>query len=138
MTASFPDEERMRLASIGDALIPAAHGMPAASEVGVGDAQLDLVLAARPDLAEALHRGLAHVAADPRRLFAALEETDTEAFGAIVLAILGGYYMHPDVRRRLGYPGQVPIPPDVNGSPEWEREGLLDGVRRRGRIYREA
>ena len=138
MSVAFSDAERATLTRIADTLVPAAHGMPAASEVGVGHAQLDLVLAARPDLAEPLHRGVGRVGNVPPGVWELLQAEDPEAHAAIVLAILGGYYMHPEVRRRLGYPGQVPLPVRHDKPPEWEREGLLEPVRGRGPIYRKA
>ena len=41
-------------------------------------------------------------------------------------AVAGAYYLHPDVRARLGYPGQVPRPINALEFPAFEAEGLLD------------
>ena len=51
--------DRERLGALADVLIPAAEGMPSASEAGVHRAGLDRVLAARPDLEPVLARVLA-------------------------------------------------------------------------------
>jgi hypothetical protein len=153
---------RGRLAAVADALLPAAHGMPSASEVGVAGPQLDRVLAARPDLAAPLARALSAVAPpdvptdavadaaaplvaddprddlvdDPAAGLRALETADPEAHHALVLAIAGGYYLHEEVRRRIGYPGQRRRPPP-GGEPEYVRDGLLDAVVARGPVWRD-
>jgi hypothetical protein len=93
------DGLRARLRTFADALIPAAHGMPAASEVGVADGQLERVLEARPDLLEPLRRALPD--ADPEdaeRSLATIQTADPPAHDALVLAVVGGYYIHPRVR----------------------------------------
>jgi hypothetical protein len=131
---------RATLAAIADVLIPAAHGMPAAGEVGVAEAQLDRVLRARPDLAEPLQRGLDALAptgaGEALRALERLEGQDAEAHGALLTTIVGGYYIHPEVRRRLRYDGQEPreVRPEI--IPNYVDEGLLDGVVERGSIFR--
>jgi len=86
---------RSALETIGDHLIPEAHGMPSAGSMGVGRRQLDAVLASRPDLAPLLERALANADLDDiDRFVADLEADDPEAHGAVTLAIVAGYYMH--------------------------------------------
>jgi hypothetical protein len=108
--------------------------------MGVGTAQLDIVLASRPDLAPLLDRALADVALDDiDGLVAALEAEDPEAHGAVTLAIVAGYYMHPDVHELIGYPGQVPKDAQRLGEREIYQDGLMDlaaKVVERGPIYR--
>jgi hypothetical protein len=128
------EDVRARLEQIADRLIPAAEGMPAASAVGVGHGQLDVVLGSRPDLADPLLRALA---ADPGEAsMQALEQKDPEAHEALILVVLAGYYMSEDVKARLGYPGQTAAAVQV-GFPEYVEEGLLDAVVERGRLYRD-
>ena len=44
--------------------------------------------------------------------------------------------MHPEVKARLGYPGQAAREVNVGGFPEYVSEGLLERVVERGSIYR--
>lgn len=140
MSTPIDREARERLAVIADALIPEGHGMPAASSVDVAGGQLDTVLHSRPDIGPALERGLAGPEMDdPAAWLADLEEQDPEAHGAVLLAVVAGYYMHPTVQELIGYPGQVPRDAQRLGEREMFQEGLpemLEEVRARGPIYR--
>jgi hypothetical protein len=132
-------ELRDRLRRFADRLIPAAHGMPGAAEVGVADRQLDRVLAARPDLAEPLARALA--VADPDDHEGSLERlrtADREAHDAVLMVVAGGYYIDPGVRRLLGYDGQRPIEVRPEIIPNYVEEGLIEPLLARGPIYRPA
>jgi hypothetical protein len=134
---SLDDELRSRLRAFADALIPAAHGMPAASEVGVADGQLERVLEARPDLIEPLRRALAGGdAEDAERTLAAIQAADPPAHDALVLVVVGGYYIHPRVRELLGYDGQVPADLEPEAVPPYVEEGLIEAVLARGPIHR--
>jgi hypothetical protein len=148
--AEVDEEARARLARIADALIPAAHGMPAASEVGVAAGQLDAVLHARPDLLTSLRRALTASSAvsaargdspptppadEVEAHLAALSEADPEAHHALVLVVLAGYYWSDTVKERLGYPGQTAAVVST-AFPAYIEEGLLDPVLERGEIYR--
>lgn len=100
-------EQRKTLARLADVLIPASGHMPAASAVGVAGNQLDLVLRSRPDLAEALPPILDHVAGrEPLESIKLLERRRPEDLLLLLQAVAGGYYMHDEIRRLLGYAGQ--------------------------------
>ena len=130
-------EARDRLRAFADALIPAAHGMPAASEVGVADGQLDRVLRARPDLLEPMGRALAGAdPADPVGSLTRIHAADSVAHDALLMTIVGGYYTHPDIRKRLDYDGQQPVEVRPEIIPNYVEEGLIDPVLERGAIYR--
>ena len=137
---SVSNSTRKALETIGDHLIPEAHGMPAAGTMGVGTTQLDVVLASRPDLAPPIERALANVVLDDIDGFvAALEAEDPEAHGAVTLAIVAGYYMHPEVHELIGYAGQVPKDAQRLGEREIYQDGLMDlaaKVIERGPVYR--
>jgi hypothetical protein len=131
------DELRDRLRRFADVLIPAAHGMPAASEVGVAGGQLDKVLAVRPDLAEPLARAVAGVdPADHVTSLASLRERDREAHDGLLLVVVGGYYIDADVRRRIGYDGQQPVEVRPEIIPNYVDEGLIEPLLARGPVYR--
>jgi hypothetical protein len=134
------ESTRRALETVGDHLIPEAHGMPAASAMMVGTAQLDVVLSSRPDLAPFLERALAD--ADLQDVAAFLSELRTEdpqGYDAVTLAVVAGYYMHPKVHELIGYPGQVPKDSERLGEREIYQEGLMELAQKvidRGPIYR--
>jgi choline dehydrogenase-like flavoprotein len=124
--------DRCFLAAVADALLPAADGMPAASDVGVHTHLLDRLLDARPDLSGPLSRLLSalrlrtndkNVDLDALHAWAA---GDRPGFAALRLIVAGAYYMSPVVRERLGYPDDVSQPVPAFGFPQYIEEGLLD------------
>jgi hypothetical protein len=131
---------RRALETIGDHLIPEAHGMPAASTMHVGTSQLDVVLGSRPDLAPLLEAALTDAdVGDVDSFIATLAEERPAGYDAVTLAIVAGYYMHPEVHRLIGYPGQVPKDVRRMGEHEIYQEGLMDLAQKvidRGPIYR--
>lgn len=132
------DKRRATFAGIADVLIPAAEGMPAASTVEVHGKMLDHVLSLRPDLVENLLRGLDAAEGQPAQEAAnALNTTDAAALSAIGLAASAGYYMTPQVRELIGYPGQQSRPDiDPDATPEYVANGMLQVVIGRGAIFR--
>ena len=107
-----------RLPLLADALIPAAVGMPSASEADATGKWTERALAARPDLAAAFKRALG--AAD----LESLHKDDSEAFAALGEIVSGAYYMNVKVRKRIGYPGQKSNPPFPDEA-DYYLEGLL-------------
>lgn len=130
------DAQRRRLAAIADDLIPETATMPAPSAVGVGTGQLDLVLGARPEIEGPLARALAADDLPALTIVEQLRTSDPEAHDALVLAIVGGYYLHPTVQQRLGYPGQTGQEVQPDTYPDYVHDGLLERVLARGPIYR--
>lgn len=137
---SVSEATRRALEKVADHLIPEAHGMPAAGSMDVATTQLDSVLASRPDLAPLVERGMADAVLDDIDEFVRrLEAEDPEAHGAVTLAIVAGYYMHPTVHELIGYAGQVPKDAQRLGEAEIYQDGLMDlaaKVIERGPIYR--
>jgi hypothetical protein len=137
---SASNATRTGLEKVGDHLIPEAHGMPSAGTMGVGTSQLDVVLASRPDLSPLLERAFVDAEIDDIGAFlSGLEAGDPEAYGAVTLAIVAGYYMHPEVHRLIGYPGQVAKDVQRMSEREIYQEGLMDLAQKvveRGPIYR--
>ena len=132
------EAERATLAAVADVLIPAALGMPAASEAGVPSRGIDRVLAARPDLGPTLAELLARIdpveaAEDVRRLRA----SDPDAFRIVLDIVTAAYYLSPKVRRRLGYPGQRPHEVFPDQAEHDLRDGILEPVLARGPIWRD-
>jgi hypothetical protein len=131
------DLDRERLGALADALIPAGAGMPSATEAGAVGEWLDAVLAARPDLAVPLG-GLAAATAgmEAAEAIAALPTHDPAAWAAFTTAVPAAYFMNPEVRARLGYPGQQAVPIDPDAPPDYLEDGLLESVMARGPVYR--
>ena len=129
--------DRETLRGLADALIPAADGMPAAGEAGATEEHLDEVLRLRDDLREPLltlterARG-----ADPAAEIERLQAEEPEAFEALSTAVAGAYFLNPEVRRLIGYPGQERRPIVAEDPPDYEQDGLLASVVERGTIYR--
>ena len=128
-------EQRQRLAILANALIPPADGMPSASEAGVPGRWIDDALRYRPDLAEGLETALA-VAGDlpADEAIELLNREHTAAFEALGTLIAGAYFLNPEIRRRIGYLGQMPTPPEEDLDTYFP---LLEHVVARGRIYRD-
>lgn len=129
---------RARLTDLADRLVPGDEEMPAPSAIDIGGAQLDVVGAARPDIAEPLRRGLRSFdpEGDAVSWIETLRSHDVQAWEAIVFAVVGGYYVHPAVWEALGYPGQRPRVVPRGTFPDYLQEGLLERVYERGPRYR--
>jgi hypothetical protein len=126
------DDTRARLTVIADLLVPAGDGMPGAADIDVTGKWLDRVTAADPSLVAPL---VALGACASWEDLEALHERDPETFERAAFALVSAYYLHPGVRRRMGYPGQGPSP-ILSDETEWYlRDGLLDAVRDRGPVY---
>lgn len=126
------DDTRARLTVIADLLVPAGDEMPRAADVGATGKWLDRVTAADPSLVGPLV-DLARCASWDD--LETLHERSPETFERAAFALVSAYYLHPGVRRRMGYPGQGPSP-ILAGETEWYlRDGLLDAVRDRGPVY---
>jgi hypothetical protein len=139
VTAGWLDSHlRARLVRIADGLIPGTEEMPAPGSLDIAGRQLDLVLASRPDLADGLRRALeaAGDAGDPIAWVERLAITDPQAGEALVTVVVAGYYLHPEVQRRLGYPGQAGEVVRIDGYPDFIHEGQLERMLERGPIYR--
>jgi hypothetical protein len=128
------ESQRAQLGAIADELIPAGSGMPSASEAGVAGQYLDEVLAARPDLAAPLEAALASVEGADDAI-AALR-ADAGAWGVITAVVLAAYFLNPDMRAAIGYPGLEARPIDPDAAPDYLQDGLLDSVVSRGPVYR--
>ncbi|WP_416899151.1 MAG: hypothetical protein ACMVY4_05350 [Minwuia sp.] len=127
------DGQRAAFARIADALIPAVQGMPSFSQSDADPVHLDRVLTLRPELLAPLQAALEKAAAGMDA--EALNRDHPEAIGVIGLVASSAYYLSPDIRRRLGYPGQIQRP--AAEEEEHDYADLLQPVIDRGRIYRE-
>lgn len=137
LDARVPVTDREAFAAIADILIPAHGTMPAASDVGVHLDGLDKVIRFRPDLLESFREAMKQVAGQPASAAAdLLFAAHPELFQSLGLIASGAYYMHPEVRRLIGYPGQESLTYDTVASPPYVNNGALDEVLSRGPVYR--
>lgn len=113
----------------------AAVIVPGAEAVDVAGRLLDEALAAAPALAEPLAALLDGLAAEPPELAVArLEHERRQDFQLLLLAATGSYLLNPNVRRRIGYPGQEALVLPTGG--EVAGESLLEPVLARGPRWR--
>jgi hypothetical protein len=131
------NEDRAVLRGLADFLIPAAEGMPAASAVGVADAQMNLVENFRADLMPLVLRAIwASKNKTPRAALEALDQSDLEAANALKLMVSAAYYLSPVVRAELNYPGVQRHPFDLDDLPDGHLVELLRPVIARGPLWR--
>ena len=131
------DAQRATLAALADVLVPEAEGMPSASQADVAGVWLDEVLRVRPDLQMPLEAVLARAAGgDPREQIGRLRTDSPDGFATLALVVTGAYYLNPEVRERIGYPGQQAHRLAPDQAEKDLRGGLLDPVVARGPIYR--
>lgn len=128
--------DHLVLIAVADELIPAAHGMPSAGTV-LDARRVGFVLGARPDLVRPLSEAARPELGDSVAARLAALADEPEHLDALQLVVVAGYYSDAGVRDRIGYPGQVARPVNPFDYPEYMREGLVDGVVNRGRIWRD-
>lgn len=128
--------DRATLARLADLLIPGGDGMPAARAADVAGAGLDRVLLAEPRHASPLARFLTRAAgADSLAALDALSRQDAEGFRALTVVVANAYFMHPEVRQAIGYPGQQARDSSI-GLPAG-LDPLIARVTARGPIWRD-
>lgn len=129
------------LSSVIDALIPSFEAMPSASEAEVVSHWANEVLNIRHDLRESLFRALRVLdkleSNEAKEKLNALQKQDPEAFNALGVVVAGGYFLNPDIREKIGYPGQI-CRDDYEAEEEmgYVSDGLLAPVLSRGTLYR--
>ncbi len=129
--------QRSTLAALADVLVPAAEGMPAASEVGVAGEGLDRVLRVRPDLEADLSRVLeAGTGPDPAEHIRDLQRDDPAGFEALATTVTGAYYTDKRVRELIGYPGQLYDRQRLQRDQIDASDPMLQRVVGRGPVYR--
>lgn len=149
--AVFTPDERAALAAAMDDMIPAADGMPAASQVGGLD-YLERVVPQLQGLLVEFRQGLANLDAESRKLsgqpFAKLAQAGRvevlramerdaapEFFRTLRDLVYEAYYTRPEVWQRVGYESHLTDHPGPRMKPF--DESVLAQVRQRGKLYRE-
>lgn len=149
--AVFTPDERATLAAAMDEIIPAADGMPAASQVG-GIDYLERVLPPLDGLLDQFRQGLAGLDAQsvkssgqpfaklPRagrvEVLSALERNSSSGFFRVLRDFTyESYYTRPEAWKLLGYEPHLTDHPGPQMKPF--DESALAQVRKRGKLYRE-
>ena len=133
--ALLSEDDQHVYAVLADLLIPEADGMPSASQTDVPSRWIHEALRFRPDLAVPLRRALDLARGqDAGGVLAVVNSRDPEAFEALGTLTAGAYFLNPETRRLVGYPGQVPVAirDDVDDYID-----MLARVVERGEIYRD-
>ncbi|WP_280250053.1 hypothetical protein [Nocardia abscessus] len=127
------------LLRIADCLIPAVGPNPAASEAQDYGRHLELALAARADAFDTIVRVIDEVAGVPdEQLRAALKQLWAEeraAFDPLSSVVAGAYFMTPQVKALIGYPGQHRDPAGLEEAADELGSGILEPVLERGHFY---
>ncbi len=130
-------EERVVFAELADVLIPGNDTMPSASQANIQGMFLDNLLALRPELITDTKRAIKiAVGMPPTEAVKFLNTDRPKLFGTLSLLAAAAYFMVPEVRESLGYPGQQSrpvLPEEENQHDDME---LLRDVIERGPIFR--
>ena len=119
------ERERGVLSSLAETMIPAEGALPSGRQAGVGEAGLDRVLDALPELAPPLTAVLGRL--DGTEAFDTL---DPEAQQVLGIVVAGAYLTEPAVVARLGYRGRAatPVRDDIDDEVVELLEELLGRV----------
>jgi hypothetical protein len=136
---SLTDVEQQTLLRIADALIPAAGPNPKASDVEEFLPYLQLALAARRDAFDVVIAALSRLNdvadADMLAELKAMWADDKDTFDPLSAIVAGAYFMTPEVKELIGYPGQHRDPAGLEDAVNELETGILDPVIERGPIY---
>ena len=133
------DAESAALLRVADCLIPESGPNPKASDAADYLPYLHLALAARCDVFEAVVASALSLRDVPDDdLWAALRTMwaqDQAAFDQMSTVLAGAYFMSPQVKTLIGYPGQHRDPAGFEDAANELETGILDPVLERGPIY---
>lgn len=139
------------LDAVVDRIIPPDDGVPGASEAGVAE-HVEGICGVSPQSRALLTKGLKAIEATSGRTHSVefvtlsdsqktevlklVESQHAEFFAVLVRETYSGYYSSPEVLRVKGLPLSAPQPEGY--EIEAFDDVLLDGVRKRGKAYRDA
>ena len=136
---ALTETELAALLRVADCLIPASGHNPKASDAEQYTAHLQLALAARADVFDAVVGAASKLAEVPDgELWSALKKMsaeDTFTFDPLSSVVAGAYFMTPQVMKLIGYPGQHRDPAPLELAADEIGSGILDPVLERGFIY---
>ncbi len=143
--------QRELLTAVVDRIIPPGDGVSGAGEVGVA-AHVEGIHGVTPQTRALLTNGLKAIEAasgsthsqgflglpddDRTAVLKQVESQEPEFFAVLVREAYSGYYSSPAVLRAKGLPLSAPQPEGYDIEPF--DASLLEGVRKRGKAYRDA
>ena len=133
------ESELAMLLRIADCLIPADGPNPKASDAVDYTAYLRLALGARSDAFDTVISGAEQLADVPDSgLWQALKTLwaeDKATFDPLSSVLAGAYFMTPQIKELIGYPGQHRDPAPLEEAANELATGILDPVLERGHFY---
>ena len=142
---------RELLKAVVDCIIPPGDGVPGAVDVGAAE-HVEGISGVSPQSRALLTNGLKAIEATSGRIYSKelvalsdgektevlkqVESRHAKFFAMLVRETYSGYYSSPEVLRVKGLPLSAPQPEGYDIEPF--DDVLLDGVRRRGKAYRDA
>ena len=133
------DSEHATLLRIADTLIPESGPNPKASDARDFVPYLHLALAARADVFETVLKAVGELANVPdndlRHALKRMWREDKVTFDPLSSIVAGAYFMSPQVKELIGYPGQHRDPAGLEDAANELETGILDPVIERGPIY---
>ena len=142
---------RELLAAVVDRIIPPGDGLPGAGEVGVAE-HVEGIAGVSPRSRALLTNGLKAIETTGGRahskgftglsdeekteVLKQVESEQAEFFAVLVRETYSGYYSSPEALRVKGVPLAAPQPAGYEVEPF--DAALLEGVRKRGKVYRDA
>ena len=125
---------------IADVLIGETEIDPLPSSLVSMRGSLEIAVAARTRNVAAVYRILSALASyqDHKSLddaLRALSKSEPDDFQMISSIVAGSYFMLPEIKALIGYPGQVKDFPKVDEAFNDLEDGILDPVIERGSIY---
>jgi hypothetical protein len=112
MTGPLPLDARERalLAELGDRLIPPAPGRLSASQAGIAGALMAAIEEHVPERLALLRTVVDRARRDGAgTALAGLKAEDTATYDAFCETIAAAYFMAPEVREGVGFPGRVAV-----------------------------
>ncbi len=138
--SDLTDPRRELLLQVADVLIPPSATMPALRVVDPTGEWLDRACRARADVFAEVVEAVDGLA-DRHDLASALRELHTDArpaFDVVASVVAGAYYMVPEVRMLLGYPGQVRNPAPLELASDELSDEIFEGAMNYAGTFRTA
>lgn len=126
-----------RLLVIAERLIPTISTRVGAGKVEGAERYIERVLIARPDLLATFESDVCACTDELIDEVLTGYEVVSAEFERVALIVVGSYYMNPEIRSSISYPGQLSLTFDPMEYVSWISDGLLDQVISRGNRYRE-
>lgn len=136
---ALTDTETATLLRIADCLIPAAGPNPKASDAEEYVRYLDLAISARTDVFDQTIAAIAALAeVSDEEMWTALKHLwtrDRDVFDPLSAIVACAYFMTPQVKDLIGYPGQSRDVARLDEAADQLGTGILEPVLERGFIY---